>query len=168
MDERKPKDNLERLDPLTPCVVSTLPLNKMEVVVAKNARALLLDADSNNEETCLLSTIHRLAQLDPPIENKFKALESLYDSSDGMFTEYLVTVAANQYRDKFEEVYAYLSKNNESSWRNAVVEGLSVELAVSDEDKDSALAKDLSRFSDKGHKEFIVDIFNDVDPSKYE
>ncbi len=168
MDERKRKDNLEIPDPLTPCLVSNLPLHRMEVVVAKNARALILHADSRNEETCLLSTIHRLAQLDPPIEKKFKALERLYDSSDGMFTEYLVTVAANHYRDKFEEVYTYLSKNNESSWRKAVVDGLSVELAVSGEDKGSALARDLSHFSDKVHKEFIIDIFNDVDPSKYE
>jgi len=151
------------------CSLSKQTSDSISNVLLKDSKTFVgsIKGNKKNEE-CVFDVIDKLVQPETLNEKSLTALEKLNDQSDGFLSEYLMGVTSDIFKENFTHFFHYLYKNQKSSLVNRLVNGLSMDLRVRKGSKEDLMSKYLPKVDDRDQKNFLIQIFNKIDPSKFD
>jgi len=115
------------------CELNEHAVDKIADFVIGNPKAIIASISKYpKEEECIFALIDELSNEFIKTSNKFylEALDTLNSHSDGFLSEYFMDVSVRMFNQNFKALVLYLYTNKNSSFESTLVDGLSMELSV--------------------------------------
>ncbi|NQY31127.1 MAG: hypothetical protein HRT69_16885 [Flavobacteriaceae bacterium] len=102
------------------------------IIVNNNAKLII---NNSVDDNCILRYVDSISKrfIKSPNKMYFKALERVYDISDGYLSEYMAMVSYQQFEENFEVFYGFYITENNIKMKNFIFDGIIAHIEFSDE-----------------------------------
>lgn len=151
------------------CDLNQQPVDTIILEIQKNAKLLLSSIKLNHKnEECIFKLIDKLSGSENIDSKNFLALEKLNELSDGFLSEYFMEVTMKFFNENNSKFLDFLQEKENSTLEKSLIDGLSMEISMEDSNIEDALKEALSLVKDERNKNFIRQLFDKVDPNKFD
>ncbi len=151
------------------CRLRNLPIDSARSIFISNPQQVIHSIARNAySEDCFYQIVEKLTLLENLDNRTFLALEKIDDFSDGFLGEYFMDVAAGLFEKKFEIFFKYIYANPKSSLVESAIDGISMELGLRKKNKNEMRVEFLKRLKHANQRKFLDQIFDRIDPTKFD